>query len=125
MRAGRRWWMRMSIICCTWRRRHKAKEHLMCRCIFTMVISICLAAANTLAAEPAAATLTGKVTDSAGKPIPAATVMIFYAGVKKGYSTYCPSCYADCGKRALSDADGAFVIKDLSADLWFTLLVVR
>ena len=71
------------------------------------------------------ATLSGKVTDSAGKALPGATVMVYYAGVKRGYSTFCPSCYADCGKRTTTDGDGAFVIKGLSPDLWFTLLVVR
>src|SRR5437867_6025060 len=71
------------------------------------------------------ATLTGAITDSSQKPLPGATVMVFYAGVKKGYSTYCPSCYADCGKRTVTDTAGSFTIKDLSPDLWFTLMVVH
>jgi hypothetical protein len=69
-------------------------------------------------------TLTGKVVDSNGKPLGHATVLVYHAGVKTGYSTYCPSCYVDCGKRALTDAAGAFTIKDLSPDLLFELLVV-
>lgn len=68
-------------------------------------------------------TLTGRVSDSAGKPIEHATVMVYNAGVKKGYSTYCPSCYADCGKRTITDAHGMFTFKGLSPDLWFQLLV--
>jgi hypothetical protein len=50
--------------------------------------------------------------------------MVFRAGVTKGYSTFCPTCYADCRKRALSDAKGTFTLKGLSPDLWFDLLVV-
>lgn len=71
------------------------------------------------------ATVSGKVTDAAGKPLEHATVLIYHAGVKKGYSTFCPSCYTDCGKRAVTDANGAFAIHGLSRDLWFELLVVR
>ena len=68
-------------------------------------------------------TLTGRVSDSAGKPVEHATVMVYHAGVKKGYSTYCPSCYVDCGKRTLTDTRGMFTFKGLSPDLWFQLLV--
>ena len=32
-------------------------------------------------------TLTGKVTDAAGKPLDHATVIVYEAGVKQGYST--------------------------------------
>jgi hypothetical protein len=51
--------------------------------------------------------------------------MIYHAGVKVGYSTFCPSCYIDCGKRAITDAKGAFKFEDLASDLWFTLLAAR
>src|SRR5215471_10587923 len=68
-------------------------------------------------------TLTGRVSDSAGKPIERATVMVYHAGVKKGYSTYCPSCYVDCGKRTITDTHGMFTFKGLSPDLWFQLLL--
>lgn len=70
-------------------------------------------------------TLTGKVVDRTGKPVERATVMVYHAGVKVGYSLYCPSCYADCGKRAMTDAKGSFTIRGLASDLWFELLVVR
>jgi hypothetical protein len=70
-------------------------------------------------------TLNGKVTDVGGKALDRATVMVFKAGVKQGYSTYCPTCYADCGKRTLTGADGSFTITGLSPDLLFELLVVR
>jgi uncharacterized GH25 family protein len=71
------------------------------------------------------ATITGKVVDTAGNPIEHATVLVYHAGVKQGYSTFCPSCYADCGKRALTDAKGEFQFQGLSPDLWFELLVLR
>jgi uncharacterized GH25 family protein len=69
--------------------------------------------------------LSGRVMDAGGKPIEHATVIVYHAGVKKGYSTFCPSCYTDCGKRDITDASGEFTIKGLSPDLWFELLVVH
>lgn len=71
------------------------------------------------------ATITGKITDNSGKPLKDATVIVWYAGPKKGYSLYCPGCYRDCGKRTTSDATGSFTITNLDPDLWFQLLVVR
>ena len=70
-------------------------------------------------------TLTGNVTDSAGKPISHATVMVYHAGVKHGYSTFCPSCYKDCGKRTTTDGKGSYTITKLDPELWFQLLIVR
>jgi hypothetical protein len=70
-------------------------------------------------------TLTGKVTDKLGQPLENATVMVYHAGVKTGYSVYCPSCYRDCGKRTVTDRTGLFTLKNLDSDLWFELLVVR
>ena len=72
-----------------------------------------------------AVTLIGKVTDASGKPIENATVMVYHAGMKTGYSVFCPSCYADCGKRALTDAAGTYIFKNLDPGLWFELAVVR
>jgi protocatechuate 3,4-dioxygenase beta subunit len=46
-----------------------------------------LIAGAIAAAAADRATLTGKVTDNHGKPLDDATVMIYEAGVKKGYST--------------------------------------
>jgi hypothetical protein len=71
------------------------------------------------------ATLTGKVTDTAGKPLAHATVVVYHAGVKRGYSTFCPSCYADCGKRTITDSHGAYTLNGLNPALWFDLLVVH
>jgi hypothetical protein len=84
-----------------------------------------LAAACALAAADDRASITGKVVDAAGSPVEHATVLVYHAGVKHGYSTFCPSCYADCGKRALTDAKGDFQFQGLSSELWFDLLVLR
>jgi hypothetical protein len=84
-----------------------------------------LAASLSISFAADRVTLTGKVTDSSGKPIEDATVMIYHAGVKKGFSTFCPSCYSDCGKRAATDASGSFTIPKLDPDLRFELLVVH
>jgi len=79
--------------------------------------------AALLAEEPA--TATGNVVDAAGNPVPHATVMVYSAGVKKGYSIFCPTCYRDCGKRSETGVDGNFAIGVLNPDLWFTLLVIK
>ncbi len=70
-------------------------------------------------------TLTGKVTDTSGKPLSDATVIVYHAGVRTGYNLYCPGCYTDCGKRTHTDSSGMFSISGLNRDLWFELLVVR
>src|SRR3954462_14428099 len=88
------------------------------------ILSLCILLAGALSADDRL-TLTGKVTDPAGKPLERATVMVYHAGVKTGYSTFCPSCYSDCGKRVLTGADGKFTIASLSPDLFFELLVVH
>ncbi len=80
---------------------------------------------SVVAAAAEAVTLTGKVTDANGKPIEHATVLVYRAGVKNGYSTLCPTCYADCGKRSLTDAAGIYTLTKLNSELWFELVIVR
>jgi Carboxypeptidase regulatory-like domain len=70
-------------------------------------------------------TITGRVVDSSGRPIPDATVMVYHAGVLNGYSTFCPSCYRDCGRREKTDASGTYTIAKLDSGLWFDLIFVR
>jgi hypothetical protein len=89
----------------------------------SLIADLVVAASISGAADRA--TLSGKVTDSKGTPLQNATVMIYHAGVKKGYSTFCPSCYADCGKRVVTDKAGGFTVANLDPDLWFELLVIR
>jgi hypothetical protein len=90
---------------------------------FLLAAIVCCAV--TLSAATPRPNLTGTVLDSNGNPLADVTVMVYHAGVKVGYSTYCPSCYIDCGKHAVTDAKGMFEIKDLAPDLWFTLLAAH
>ncbi len=87
------------------------------------VLILGLAAVGLLAAERGA--LSGKIVDGAGHPIDHATVLVYHAGVKKGYSIFCPSCYVDCGKRATTGPDGTFLIQSVDSGLVFELLAVR
>src|SRR5690348_5167557 len=68
--------------------------------------------------------LTGVVKDSDGQPLPQASVFIYTAGPKIGTGILCPSCYADCRKRATTDAEGRFKIESLDPNLLFRILVV-
>jgi hypothetical protein len=70
-------------------------------------------------------TLSGTVTDSQGAVLEGATVMIYSGSVRQGYSTFCPTCYTDCGKRTRTDEKGTYAIAGLSPDLYFDVLVVR
>ena len=77
------------------------------------------------AGAPGGVTITGRVVDSSGRPIPGASIMVYHAGVLNGYSTFCPSCYRDCGKRVKTEASGSYTISKLQSGLWFDLLFVR
>lgn len=88
-----------------------------------LATAACLVISGAVSFADSGVTLTGIVKDNAGKPVEHATVMVYHAGVKTGYSTFCPSCYPDCGKRAITDAKGMFTIKGLRPDLWFELFV--
>jgi len=92
--------------------------------IAALVSTFCFATA-TLAVGSPRLTVSGKVIDSVGQPLGNATVMVYHAGVKIGYSTFCPSCYEDCGKRTRTDAAGFYTFTKLNSDLWFELLIVR
>lgn len=69
--------------------------------------------------------VTGSVSAKGGRPLPVrATVFVASAAPKTGTSTFCPSCYADCRKRAQTDGQGHFKIKALDSDLTFQILAV-
>jgi hypothetical protein len=87
-------------------------------CVLSLIAVVCAFSAERV-------TVTGKVTDASGKPLEHANVLVYEAGVRKGYSIYCPTCYADCGKHAATYADGKFSISGLNGDLVFTLLVMH
>jgi hypothetical protein len=94
------------------------------RCAITCLILLSVLISPTASAADHV-TLRGRVTDNLGNPLADATVVIYHAGVRVGYSTYCPSCYVDCGKRAVTDGAGAYTIAGLSPDLVFELAVIH
>lgn len=76
------------------------------------------------AAEAARPNLAGRVLHADRSPVAKATVFIYTAGPKVGPGILCPSCYADCGRKAQTDATGKFEIPALDPDLLYRLLVV-
>jgi uncharacterized GH25 family protein len=92
------------------------------RLIFALLLSCCFCAASFAAGD---LSISGIVSDAQGKPVAHATVMVYHAGVTTGYNLFCPSCYADCGKRAVTDSRGAFTFHHLSPGLWFELLIAK
>jgi len=93
------------------------------RLFFLLVLAVCLLVCGAVSSAADRLSLAGKVSDGNGNPVEHATVLVYSAGVKKGYSLYCPTCYADCGKHAITDAKGTFTLEGLNPDLWFRLLV--
>ena len=89
--------------------------------VFSASLVFCTGVA--LAAERV--TAAGKVVDADGNAIEHAAVLVYSAGVKKGFSLFCPTCYVDCGKRTFTGADGTYSIARLYPDLVFNLLIVR
>ena len=91
-----------------------------------ILYSICtlIGAAPSLSAADPRPDLVGRVEDADGSPVAKASVFIYTAGPKKGTSTFCPSCYADCRKQTRTGADGRFKIESLDPTLLFRLLVV-
>lgn len=92
-------------------------------CAFVLAACWTGLALPSLTAE--SAVITGRVVDTGGEPVEHATVIVYEARVKTGYSVYCPSCWPDCGKRTVTGADGQFRIGGLNPELVFTLLVVQ
>jgi len=71
------------------------------------------------------ATANGRVVGVDGRPVEHATVLVYEARTRNGYSAYCPTCWVDCGKRTITNAEGEYSISGLNPDLVFKLLVVR
>jgi len=82
------------------------------------------AVANVHGDAPPRLDMTGQVKDSKGNPIPNAVALIVAAGQRQGSSPLCPSSYADCGKRTVTDAEGKFCIPSLDPTLDFYLEVL-
>src|SRR6266481_7491221 len=93
-----------------------------------LIIGLCLAltlnAGSIRGESEPRPDLIGRVTHEDGSPVAKATVFIYTAGPKKGTASVCPSCYADCRKKAQTDAEGKFRIESLDPTLLFRLLVV-
>ena len=89
-----------------------------------MIHATLLLAALAVSAGPAQGDLTGKVVDAAQKPIPQAAVLIYTAKPRVGLGIVCPGCYADCKKKAATDAEGKFLVSELDPKLLFKVLVV-
>ncbi len=85
--------------------------------------------ASLFCAGPAVAaerlTAVGKVIDADGKAVEHVVVLVYSAGVKKGFNRYCPTCYVDCGKHTFTGTDGTYRIAGLNPDLMFNFLIVR
>jgi hypothetical protein len=95
------------------------------RCRYFTQVAVWIFVAMDAAGAVERATAKGKVLGSDGTPIEHATVLVYEAWTKHGYSLYCPTCWVDCGKRAVTSADGRYSIPGLNPDLVFKLLVVR
>lgn len=66
----------------------------------------------------------GNVVSHDGQPISNATVYVYTATVKVGFSPFCPSCYPDCGRSCSTNDEGEFCFNRLDPTLLFDLLVV-
>src|SRR5882757_4613715 len=91
---------------------------------FTLPVVLALTALDAAGAAERA-TANGKIVAPDGKPVEHATVLVYEAWTRNGYSVYCPTCWVDCGKRTITNAEGEYSIAGLNPDLVFKLLVVR
>lgn len=88
------------------------------------VLFVLVSGLSASASESPRVDMTGRVTTQDGKPLPRSLVMIFAAGPRQGNSPLCPFTYPDCGKRAMTDAEGNFRIESLDPALEFCLCVL-
>jgi WD40-like Beta Propeller Repeat len=87
-------------------------------------IGIALSFLLTITAASASNDLTGVVVDASTKALSGATVYVYTAFPKVGVSSFCPSCYRDCGKHVAVNRAGRFRLKALDRTLRFDLLAV-
>lgn len=93
--------------------------------ILILMMALTLTPGSRMSFAEERATATGRVVDVAGRPLDNAIVMVYSAGVKKGYSLFCPTCYRDCGKRTVTGPEGNYKISGLDPELVFTLVAVK
>lgn len=77
--------------------------------LFTL-LSVWTLVAMDAAGTAERARINGKVLGADGKPVEHATVLVYEARVRNGYSAYCPTCWVDCGKRTVTNAEGEYSI---------------
>ena len=83
-----------------------------------------LPASLHLLAQDEAPRLEGMIATADGQPATNALVVIFSAGPREGgKGVISPHYYADCGKRARTDAQGRFSIQPVDKELLYRLLV--
>jgi hypothetical protein len=87
-------------------------------------MSLSIVVAVVMASAAARPPLRGAVQEADGKPLPGATVMIYTARPRVGTSTFCPSCYLDCGRSATTGADGRFEIAHVDPALLFRIVAM-
>lgn len=93
--------------------------------LFRPALLLTLLISAALPIRAAGPDLTGVVLAKGDSPVSGATVFIYSGGPRVGTSSFCPTCYPDCRKNAVTDARGAFQIPDLDPKLIFKLLVVK
>lgn len=92
--------------------------------LVTMIVSQAYSDAAAAAAQERP-DLTGRVIHAeTGEPVEGATVIMYTAQMRTGTNPVCPSCYADCGKNAATDAAGQFRVASLDPNLIFNILIV-
>jgi hypothetical protein len=98
------------------------------RWFFVVAFQACLACfapipcSLLLAEESPRGLLTGRVVTDDKQPISKVRVDISSAAPKNGPAVYCPTCYRDCQKWAITNDKGEFQITDLDPTLSFRLV---
>lgn len=93
---------------------------------FLLAVPFCgFASITARTADVDSTTINGTIVDESGDPAKDATVYVNSAHLKNGYAKVCPTCWIDCGKHTVTDAQGHFTITGLNPRLKFRLIVVK
>src|SRR5260221_10879149 len=68
--------------------------------------------------------LASVVRDDSANPVARAHVFILSAKPYDQTKAYCPTCYPECGRRSITNAQGQFLFEDLNPKLLYSLLIV-
>jgi hypothetical protein len=88
------------------------------------VLSAILFAVLSVGVANASTDLKGLLSTSDSKRPNNAHIYIYEAFPRTGFSSFCPSCYRDCGKHVDVNDKGEFVVKNLDDSLVFNVLAV-